>query len=252
MRTAGLDVHVGVLASEAERLSAPYLKLLAQGRPWVIAKWAMTLDGHTATRAGASRWISNEASRAIVHELRGRVDAILVGRGTAMADDPLLTARPAGARVATRIVLDTQATLSLDSQLVRTAADAPVLLAATMSAPAVNVDRLRDAGCEVFLCLGATPRIAHGHLAYRIGTQTNDEYPDRRRSHIAGLALRRRRRGRGTRLPRTEDFGGANAPPAVGGIGVQDPPTAWSLDAPAIKVLAGDIYIHGHVRNRHT
>ncbi len=169
LRAAGVDVHVGVLASEAEQLNAPYLKLLAQARPWVIVKWAMTLDGHTATPTGASRWISNEASRAIVHQLRGRVDAILVGRGTAVADDPLLIARPAGAHVATRIVLDAQATLGLDSQLVRTAADVPVLVAATVSAPAVNVDRLRDAGCEVFLCPDATPRQRMDALLVELG-----------------------------------------------------------------------------------
>ena len=68
--------------------------------------FAMTLDGKLATRAGDSRWISSEASRAIVHALRGRVDAILVGRGTAERDDPLLTARPAGPRVGTRVVVD--------------------------------------------------------------------------------------------------------------------------------------------------
>ena len=94
---AGVEIHVGVLEGETPRkLNAPYLKLLATGRPWVIAKWAMTLDGKIATRSGDSRWISCKASRQVTHELRGRVDAIIVGRGTAAADDPLLTARPPG------------------------------------------------------------------------------------------------------------------------------------------------------------
>ncbi len=90
-------------------------------RPWIIAKWAMTLDGKLATAAGDSRWISGEASRATVHRIRGRVDAIMVGRNTAAADDPLLTARPPGARVAARIVLDSAASLAVESRLVRTA-----------------------------------------------------------------------------------------------------------------------------------
>ena len=126
LRQAGLAVEVGLREAEARRLNAPYLKLTESGRPWVIAKWAMTLDGKLASRTGDSRWISNEASRAIVHQLRGRVDAIVVGRGTAGQDDPLLTARPAGPRVATRIVLDTRASLASDSQLVTTAGEAPV------------------------------------------------------------------------------------------------------------------------------
>ena len=105
------------------------------GRPWIIAKWAMTLDGKLATRTGDSRWISSPASRGIVHALRGRVDAIMVGRGTAAADDPLLTARPAGPRTATRIVLDSQATLPSDSQLARTAHEGPVIVAACAERP---------------------------------------------------------------------------------------------------------------------
>ena len=103
---AGLEVESGLLDTEARRLNAPYLKRLATGRPYVIAKWAMTLDGKTATASGDSRWISGPASRALVHELRGRMDAILVGIGTALADDPQLTARPPGPRRAARVVLD--------------------------------------------------------------------------------------------------------------------------------------------------
>ena len=80
-----------------------------------MAKWAMTLDGKIATRTGDSRWISNAASRQVVHQLRGRMDAIIVGRGTAAADDPQLTARPPGPRTALRIVVDTRASLSREA-----------------------------------------------------------------------------------------------------------------------------------------
>ncbi len=117
----GIEVEVGLLAQEAAHLAAPFLKLVTAARPWVHAKWAMSLDGKIATHSGDSRWISNDASRAIVHRLRGRMDAIVVGAGTALCDDPLLAARPPGPRVATRIVVDSQARLPITSQLVLTA-----------------------------------------------------------------------------------------------------------------------------------
>src|SRR5205085_1118656 len=90
LRHAGVEVDVGLAEAQARRLNAPYLKLLACGRPYVHAKWAMTLDGKIATATGDSKWISNGLSRALVHELRGRMDAIITGVGTVLADNPLL------------------------------------------------------------------------------------------------------------------------------------------------------------------
>ena len=128
LRAAGIPIEFGVCAKEARRQNAPYLKLLATGRPYVHAKWAMSLDGKIATRTGDSQWISNETSRRRVHELRGRMDGILVGIGTALADDPLLTARPPGPRTACRVILDSKGRLPITSQLVRTAAQVPTLI----------------------------------------------------------------------------------------------------------------------------
>ena len=88
LRAAGIEVQTGILENEARKLNAPYLKLLSTGRPWVVAKWAMTLDGKIAARSGDSRWISSPASRQLVHQLRGRMDAIIVGRGTAATEIP--------------------------------------------------------------------------------------------------------------------------------------------------------------------
>lgn len=128
LRQAGLEVHVGLCEAEARRLNAPYLKLLGTGRPWVHAKWAMTLDGRIATRTGDSQWVSGEESRRRVHELRGRVDAVLVGRGTVVADDPLLTARPPGPRVAARVVVTASGDLPDRCRLRATAREVPVLV----------------------------------------------------------------------------------------------------------------------------
>jgi len=150
LRAAGITVETGLLEAEAVRLTAPFRKLVATGRPWVIAKWAMSLDGRLAAPPGAGRWISSPASRAIVHALRGRVDALAIGIGTALADDPLLTPRPPGPRLPLRIVLDSSARLPLASRLVRTCRESPLLVAVGPAAAADRVAALEAAGCEVW------------------------------------------------------------------------------------------------------
>jgi diaminohydroxyphosphoribosylaminopyrimidine deaminase/5-amino-6-(5-phosphoribosylamino)uracil reductase len=155
LRAAGLLVETGLLDAAAERLTAAFRTLVTRGRPWVIAKWAMSLDGRLAANPGQDRWISSPESRGLVHALRSRVDAIAVGIGTAVADDPLLTVRvdpgtAAGPRRPLRIVLDPRATLPVESNLVRTAREVPVLVAVGPDAPAERMRSLEAAGCEVW------------------------------------------------------------------------------------------------------
>ncbi len=149
LRSAGIEVTVGPLEGDAIRLNAPYLKRLLIGRPFVTAKWGMTLDGKLATSTGDSRWITGLRSRVLVHEIRGRMDAIVIGSGTALADDPLLTVRPRGARTPMRVVLDGRCRLEPTSRLVRSARETPVLVAVGRSAPAERVSALESAGCRV-------------------------------------------------------------------------------------------------------
>lgn len=149
LSAAGIDVLVGVCEMEARRLNAPYLKRVVHNRPWVIAKWAMTLDGKIATASGQSRWISGEESRRHVHRVRGRMDAIIIGNRTLSADDPLLTARPPGPRTPRRIILATQGRLDRTRRLVQTVAEAPVMVACGPEAAQENVAALRNLGCEV-------------------------------------------------------------------------------------------------------
>ena len=156
LRAAGIDVEVGLCEPSARRLIAPFRRLMLDGRPWVHAKWAMSLDGRIATRTGDSKWISNELARATAHELRARCDAVLVGISTVLQDDPLLTARPPGPRIATRVILDSGARTPLTSQLVQTARNVPVLLVTGSHASEDRVAALRSLGVEV-LALAADP-----------------------------------------------------------------------------------------------
>jgi diaminohydroxyphosphoribosylaminopyrimidine deaminase/5-amino-6-(5-phosphoribosylamino)uracil reductase len=144
LRQAGIAVQIGLKEKEARRLNAPYLKLLRTGRPYVHAKWAMTLDGKIATRTGDSRWITGDIARRRGHELRGRMDAIIVGIGTVLADDPRLTVRPPGPRVPTRIVLDSRGRLPKTCSLLKTLPDAPLFVVMPTSVPEVH-----DLGCPI-------------------------------------------------------------------------------------------------------
>lgn len=152
LRSSGVQVEVGLESSAAEALNAAYLKRLS-GRPWIIAKWAMSLDGRIAAASGHSQWISSESSRELVHQLRGRVDAVLVGRGTAERDDPLLTARPADPgrllRTALRVVVDTNLSLSPDSKLAKTADQFPTLIWTGPTASTHHVESLKQRGVRV-------------------------------------------------------------------------------------------------------
>ncbi len=148
LREAGIEVTLGVLESEAQRLNAPYLTLVATGRPFVHAKWAMSLDGKIATRTGDSKWISGAESRRVVHQLRGRMDAIIVGAGAVRADDPLLSARPPGARTPLRVVLSSNGQLPPDCQLLKTAREIPVLIAGSAIDDSERA-LLAPPGCEL-------------------------------------------------------------------------------------------------------
>lgn len=147
LRKAGLRVTTGVLEKEARRLNAAYVKFQTRRLPYVIAKWAMTLDGKIATAAGDSKWITSPEARAVVkRRLRSRVQAVLVGSGTALRDDPMLGASKGSPA---RIILDTWARLPVASKVVRTAKRQRTIIAVSTSAPEEKIRVLRRHGCEV-------------------------------------------------------------------------------------------------------
>ena len=157
LQQAGIEVTTGVETTEAQNSLAPYLKRMKTGLPWVIAKWAMTIDGKIATMHGDSQWISNEHSRELVQKIRGRVDGIMVGAKTALNDNPSLTARSHKSRTPTRIVVDSKAGLRLNSKLVTTATEVPTIL---VTSPAYNYQhakKIAEAGVEVWVGEQADP-----------------------------------------------------------------------------------------------
>jgi diaminohydroxyphosphoribosylaminopyrimidine deaminase/5-amino-6-(5-phosphoribosylamino)uracil reductase len=150
LRHAGIHVETGLLKAEARQLNAAYFKLLSQRRPYVTLKWAQTADGKIAGAGGRRLAISNARSLEAMHGLRSRCDAILVGIETVLADDPLLTARVANPpRNPVRIVLDSNLRISLDSRLVETASQSPVLVCCAQTALLERSEALKSHGVEV-------------------------------------------------------------------------------------------------------
>jgi len=159
LRDEGVEVVLldagDALAKRARLLNQGFRKHARTGRPWVLFKSAMTLDGKVATRGGDSKWISSESSRARAHRWRATVDGVVVGIGTALADDPQLTARVEAVwKQPTRIVFDAEARLPLDSQLVKAAREIPLIVVTTRAAPRASVEALETAGAEIVVATG--------------------------------------------------------------------------------------------------
>jgi diaminohydroxyphosphoribosylaminopyrimidine deaminase / 5-amino-6-(5-phosphoribosylamino)uracil reductase len=150
LRAAGIAVTEGVLADGARDVTAGFLKRVTQGLPFVTLKLAATLDGRTATAAGESRWITGPDARRMVHAMRMSHDAVLIGAGTAVADDPDLTAREMGAaHQPVRIVMDSGLRTPLTSRLARTAREVPVWMVHTDAAPQAARDAWEAAGATL-------------------------------------------------------------------------------------------------------
>lgn len=249
LRRAGITVDVGILGGQARRLIAPFTRLMTTGLPWVHLKWAMTLDGKIATGSGSSQWITNSASRAVVHQLRGRMDAIVTGIGTVTADDPLLTARilnGSPARIATRIVLDSHCRIPLSSKLVCTAADAPVIVVTTEFAPPDRADALRQAGVEVLRVAATQNRQPDLQaLMKELGQRRMTNLFCEAGSRLLGSFVDQHLVNEVHAFVAPTIIGGTQAPGPIGGRGIDIMPHALRLEHSTAQVLDGDIYVHG-------
>ncbi len=248
MRQAGLRVDVGLMERESRALNAPYLCLIETGRPWMIAKWAMTLDGKIASHTGSSQWISGPESRAIVQTIRGRVDAMMVGGRTAALDDPLLTARPPGPRTATRIVVTSKSQLALDSRLVRTAAEAPVLIAAGPKTSSATRGQLEDAGCEVCIFSSPDPATRLASLLEELGRRQMTNVLVEGGGRLLGSLFDADAIDEVHAFIASKLVGGDDAASPIAGRGIELMSQAVLLDEPQIERVGDDLYLHGRIK----
>ena len=171
LRAAGITVVTGLLADDCRRLIAPFAKQVTTGRPLIVLKSALTLDGRSATATGESQWISGAESRALVHRLRDRVDAIMVGSGTVRRDDPQLTCRlpEGGGHDPLRVIVDSRLTCSETAAVFGPELASGTLVATTAAADPERVMQLQARGVRVMVCSASEGRVDLADLLGQLG-----------------------------------------------------------------------------------
>jgi diaminohydroxyphosphoribosylaminopyrimidine deaminase/5-amino-6-(5-phosphoribosylamino)uracil reductase len=189
LKRAGLEVEVGILERECRKLNEAFSKYILEKQPFIILKVAATLDGKIATRNGDSKWISGEASRHLVHQLRDQVDGVLVGIGTVLKDDPKLTARISKGRDPYRIVLDSRLRIPEEAKVIG-ASPSKTIIVSTEIAPKDKTKKLEKKGAQVLLldskegkinlksCLSKLGEIGMMSVMVEGGSQVNGSFLD--------------------------------------------------------------------------
>ncbi|MGQ9696624.1 MAG: bifunctional diaminohydroxyphosphoribosylaminopyrimidine deaminase/5-amino-6-(5-phosphoribosylamino)uracil reductase RibD [Armatimonadota bacterium] len=250
LRRSGVKVDVGLLKAEAERLNEWYLHYVTTGRPFVTCKYAMSLDGKTATRTGESRWITGEAARRYVHRLRRTHDAVMCGIGTALKDDPLLTPRPRGRTrrgYPLRIVVDSQARLPVTAAMLKDTVVSPVLVACTEGAPADRVDALCRAGAEVVRLPSNNGRVDLDALLSELGARGITSVLLEGGGELAEGFVRQGLVNKVLAFVAPVVIGGRAAPTPVGGEGSGRLADALRLGSVRVRRFGADIGIEGYV-----
>jgi diaminohydroxyphosphoribosylaminopyrimidine deaminase / 5-amino-6-(5-phosphoribosylamino)uracil reductase len=221
LQAAGIEVTVGLLNDEAQRLNEKFVKYVTTGLPFVLLKTACSLDGRIATHTGESQWITGEAARAASQALRHEYDAILVGSGTVLADNPLLTDRSGRPRhrPLMRVVLDARLRILLDAQLVETARDMP-LLVFTGQASDEKQAQLEARGVEVIPTPLRGERLDLQHVLRELGARQLTSLIVEGGAEVAGSFVEQRLIDKATFFLAPKLIGGRAARPAIGGDGL--------------------------------
>lgn len=246
LETHGVEVIQSVLREECDRLNTVFFHYIRTGRPYVVMKYAMTLDGKIAAYTGAARWITGEEARRHVHEQRRWLTAIMVGVGTVLADDPMLNCRVEGGRDPIRIVCDTELRTPPESRLVQTARQVPTILATCCKDTARQKIYL-DAGCRVMEIPEREGRVDLEVLMERLGKEKIDSILLEGGANLNWSALKSGivQRVQAYVAPRL--LGGAAAKSPVEGQGFPEPGAAVHLKHLQVIHLGEDLLIESEV-----
>ena len=251
LRDEGIKVDVceGEAAAAARLINQPFRKHARTGRPLVVLKYAMTLDGKVATRSGDSKWISGEASRARAHRWRAECDAVAIGIGTASVDDPLLTARvEAVPRQPRRVVFDAEARLPVSSQLVQSAAESPVIVICSRAAARTDTQALTAAGVDVITVSGGNEAARIEAALDELGTRGIQSILVEGGPHLAGAFLDAGEVDEMRVFIAPVVAGGRQARPAIEGEGVELISDAVCSLATEVERIDDDVLVMARVR----
>lgn len=262
LKAHGIEVVEGFMREECDAINSAFFRFIKTGMPYVVMKYAMTMDGKIATRTGASKWITSEAARKRVHEDRNRYMAIMAGIGTVLKDDPLLTCRIPGGRDPVRVICDTHLRIPVDSQIVQTAKKYRTLIATAQTGGGESsADRcgeckyiedkcsaLTAKGCEILYIPVKNGHIDLEQLMKKLGEQKISSVLLEGGGTLNWSALGAGIVDRLQVYIAPKIFGGKDAPSPVGGAGVGMPAEAFLTEKPKVTFIGEDILIESEVK----
>lgn len=247
LREHGVEITEGVLKEECDRANEMFFHYIRTGTPYVVMKYAMTLDGKIAAYTGKSKWITGEEARAHVQTLRKNLSGIMVGVGTVLADDPQLTCRLPDSKNPIRIICDSRLRTPMDSNIVKTAAEVPTIIA-TCSQDTDLIAQYEEKGCKVLRLTATDGHPDLPELMRKLGGEKIDSILLEGGGTLNWSALNSGIVNRVMTYISPKVFGGAEAKSPVEGRGVEAPPQAFMLDDTEISKLGDDYLIQGRLR----
>ncbi len=241
----GIDVKTGVCENECRQLNEIFFHYITHKTPFVVMKYAMTLDGKIAAYTGDSRWVTGEAARNHAHKTRNRLSGIMAGVGTVIADDPLLTCRIKGGRNPARIICDSHARTPIRCRLIQTANEIKTLIAVTeLNARA---EALQNAGAEILVCAEKNGRVELNCLMAKLGEKEIDSVLLEGGSELAFSALEAGVVQKIQAYISPKFIGGSESKTPLGGRGFARMSDAVPVSNLTVTPLGGDILLEGDV-----